>query len=66
VDVPDPHTALPLPVRWTDNHAPARAAGGSIGGGAEVVQPKGPDTLQLTACSRLAPHSRGSPHPQGW
>jgi hypothetical protein len=66
VDVLDPHTTQPSPVRWTDNQAPAKAAGGSVGGGAEAVQPKGPDTLQLTAYSRLAPRSRGSPPLQGW
>jgi hypothetical protein len=65
VDVLDPHTAQPSPVRWTDNHAPARATGGSVRGGAEAVQPKGPGTLQLTACSQPAPCSRGPPPPQG-
>jgi hypothetical protein len=66
VDVSDPHTAQPSPVRWTDSHAPARAAGGSVGGGAEAVQPKGPGTVQLTARSQPAPRSRGPPPPQGW
>jgi hypothetical protein len=37
VDVPDPHMAQPSLVRWTDIHAPARAAGGSVGGGTEAV-----------------------------
>jgi hypothetical protein len=45
VDVPDPHTAQPSAVRWMDNHALARAAGGSVGGGAKAVQPKGLGTL---------------------
>jgi hypothetical protein len=66
VDVPDPHTARPSPVRWMDSHAPARAAGAAAEGGAEAVQRKGPDTLQLTACSQPAPHSRGSSPLQGW
>jgi hypothetical protein len=66
MDVLDPRTARPSPARWTNSHAPARAAGGSVGGGAEAIQPKGPDTLQLTACSQPAPHSRGSPSLQGW
>jgi hypothetical protein len=66
VDVPDPHTAQPSPVRWMDIHAPARAAGGSVRGGAEAVQPKGPDTLQLMACSRLALCSQGLSPLQGW
>ena len=66
MDVPDPHTAQPSLMRWTDSHAPARAAGGSIGGGAEAVQPKGADTLQLTAYNWPAPRSRGSPPPQCW
>jgi hypothetical protein len=65
VDVADPRTALPSPVRWTDSHAPARAAGGSVGGGTEAIQPKGPDTLHLTACNQPVPRSRGSPPPQG-
>jgi hypothetical protein len=66
VDVADPRTARPSPVRWTDSHALAKAAGGSVGGGAKAIQPKGPDTLQLTPCGQLAPRSRGSPPPQGW
>jgi hypothetical protein len=66
VDVPDPRMARPSPVRWTDSHAPARATRDSVGGGAEAIQPKGPDTLQLTACSQPAPRSRGSPPLQGW
>jgi hypothetical protein len=37
VDVPDPHMVEPSPMRWTDSHALARAAGGSVGGGAEAV-----------------------------
>jgi hypothetical protein len=45
---------------------PGQTAGGSIGGGTKAIQPKGPDTLQLTACSKPAPRSRGSPPPQGW
>jgi hypothetical protein len=66
VDVPDPRMARPLPVRWTNSHAPTRAAGGSVGGSAEAIQPKGSDTLQLTACSKPTPRSRGLPPPQGW
>jgi hypothetical protein len=65
VDVPDPHTTQPSPVRWMDSHAPARAVGGSVGGGAEAVQPKGPGTLQLTAHSQPGPRSWGPPPPQG-
>jgi hypothetical protein len=30
---------------------PRLAAGGSVGGDTKAIQPKGPDTLQLTACS---------------
>jgi hypothetical protein len=40
VDVADPRTARPSLMRWTNIHAPARAAGGSVGGGAEAIQPK--------------------------
>jgi hypothetical protein len=65
VDVADPRAARPSPVGWTDSHAPTRAAGGSVGGGTKAIQPKGPDTLQLTACSQLTPRSRGSPPSQG-
>jgi hypothetical protein len=45
---------------------PSQTTGGSVGGGTKAIQPKGPDTLQLTTCNQPAPRSRGSPPPQGW
>jgi hypothetical protein len=62
----DLRTEQPPPVRWTDSHDPGQTTGGSVGGDAEAVQPKGPGTLQLTTCSQPALCSRGSPPPQGW
>jgi hypothetical protein len=64
MDVADPRTARPSPVRWMGSHAPTKLQEAASEATPEPSSPKGPDTLQLTACSRSARCSR-SPPPAG-
>jgi hypothetical protein len=61
MDVANPRTARLSPVRWMGNHAPTRRQEAASEAAPEPSIPKGPDTLQLTACSRSAPCSQGPP-----
>jgi hypothetical protein len=49
------------PVRWMGNHTPTRQQEAVLEAAPEPSSPKGPDTLQLTACSRPTPYSQGPP-----
>jgi hypothetical protein len=61
MDVANPLTARLSPVQWMGNHAPTRRQEAASKAALEPSSPKGPDTLQLTACSRPAPCSQGPP-----
>jgi hypothetical protein len=61
MDVANPRTARLSPVRWMRNHALTRRQEAASEAAPKPSSPKGPDTLQLTACSRPAPCGQGPP-----
>jgi hypothetical protein len=67
MNVANPRTARLSPVWWMGNHTPTRQQEAASEAAPEPSSPKGPDTLQLTVCSRSAPCSQGPPPPpQDW
>jgi hypothetical protein len=61
MNVANPRTARLSPVRWMGNHTPTGHQEAALEAAPEPSSPKGPDTLQLTACSRPAPYSQAPP-----